>query len=137
MIIMPLFFLYHVRQDYFRAEEGAVQVDGENQPPAAVRQLQERVLRGDAGVIDQHVDFAEFFQRFIDDVVDVVFDGDIAAEGKRFPAHRLDFSGGLRQLAVIGNAVADHEVGAGFRHAQGYRFAQSLPGAGDHSNFTF
>ena len=93
-------------------------------------------MSGHPGVIHQDIDLAELLHGLIDDIIDIILDGDIATQGQGAPPKFLNFLGGFGQLAVVSHAVADNQVSPGFSHAQSNGLAQALPGPGDDDYFT-
>jgi hypothetical protein len=102
---------YHVRADRATAQERAAEVDGQDAVELGDRQLEERDVRADAGVVDEHVDRPEAARGGGDQPLDLVGSRDVGVVVGGAPTGRLDRPHDLLgALPVAG--VVDHDAGA-------------------------
>jgi hypothetical protein len=78
--------------------------------PVGALHAHDQLVAGDAGVVDQDVDFAELGDGGFDGFLDLVFVGDVEGEGRGLAAGRGDF----------GDEVVEFFLSAG---GDGYRRA--------------
>ncbi len=73
----------HVAQRGAGAAEGAVEGDVEHARPLLVAHLEDRRLAAEAGVVDEHVELAVAVDDAVDQRLDLLLDGDVAADRER------------------------------------------------------
>lgn len=124
----------HVFQAGAGGEECAVEMDGEEFFPIGEGEIDQGFDDLDAGVADQHVDPAEFFEGGIDAVLNLLLVGDVHGDGEGFGAGLADFGGG--GLGGIEVEVGDDGVAAFAGELFGDGATDAAGGAGDDANFS-
>ncbi len=90
------------------------------------------MVAGDAGVVDEDVDFAELGDGGFHGGLDLLFVGDVESEGYRLAAGGGDFADQFVQFFLIARGYG--YGGAVFGEAQGAGAAYALRGSGDQRN---
>ena len=104
----------HVRQDRAAHQVGAGEVDGEDGVPLAGLDVEDRagaVVTG--GAVDEDARRARRRAEGFDRGVDGRFVGDVAGDGDRPAALRLDRGGGLFRAVTVEIDAADHRADGG------------------------
>ena len=80
---------------------GAGQIGGQHRIPVGALHPHDQPVAGDARVVDQNIDLAEFFDDRLHPCFDLVFIGHIQLESCSFAASGTDFFYYLGQLVLI------------------------------------
>ncbi len=118
----------HGAERLLAAQVRAGQIGGQDLVPVGALHAQGELVAGDAGVIDQNVDFAEAGDGGLDAGLDLLFTGHIDLEGFSLPTGTADLVGGFLQLLLIPRRQG--HGGARFRQRQGAGAPDALRGAG-------
>jgi hypothetical protein len=109
-----------------RGDEGAGEVRIDHELPFFQAVFLRLLAHVHAGVVDEDVEPAEPFCRFIDHRAARCFVGQVCFQGERLAAERLD---GLRVLGLVPSRNRDH--GPGLRQALGHAQTDAAVAAGD------
>ena len=116
-----------------RNEEETREVDVEHLLPSFDRCLLSRRAPARTGVVDEHIDAVELFNRPFDERFDVVFPPDVATERKRPYAELCKL--GRRFLAPFELACADDDVRTELGESDRHLPADATSAAGDDRRF--
>ena len=123
--------LLHAGHEGGADQEHAVEVDRQHAPPVREGHLLERLLRIDAGAIDQDVAAAEFLLHLVRERRNGLLRSHVAAAGQRLTAGLLDQRHGF----VARLDVGDDDVDAVLGETLGERLTDPFAGAGDDGDF--
>ena len=126
----------HVQADFAHVEECATQVDGHD----VVERIGGEALGadslhvGDARVVDQRVDAAEFFDARCDHALHVVFDRDVAGDAQNLCAELATCLAGLFEEVLA--AGGEDQVCACAREALSKAGSEAVRGSGDENGLS-
>ena len=124
--------LDHIGNDRLGNDEGGVQVNVDDLTELGSGHLDHRDALDDAGVVDQHVDVADFLGDLLDHLIDGVLVGDIADIAVGVDAGFL--VGGQALVHQLLLDVVENDGGAAVRHGGGNGKADAIGCAGDEGN---
>jgi hypothetical protein len=105
----PITVLHHRLDDGTGEVQSAVEDNSSDRFPILRRQLGERLVRPDGGIVDQDVDSAELGQRPRRHFLDLVLAGDVGNHGDRLDAEALGFVHDGVGLGLVGAGI-DNDV---------------------------
>jgi hypothetical protein len=124
----------HAGQDGLRHQEARFQVDRDQFVPIPLGDLFDALHAGDAGVIHQDIDVAEFHADGIHQAIDAGASGDVGLDGDTAAPEASDLRFGVLRVGGA-SPVIDRHIGAcpGKCHRDGA--ADAAAGAGDQGDF--
>ena len=126
--------LDHIGNDRLGDNEGSVQVNVDDLTELGSGHLDHRDALDDAGVVDQHIDVADFLGNLLDHLIDGVLVGDVADIAVGVDAGFL--VGGQALVHQLLLDVVENDGGAAVRHGGGNGKADAVGCAGDQRDLT-
>ena len=113
----------------------ACEVGGDDRIPVGALHAHKQSIAGDAGVVDQDIDFPKLVYCCFNAGFDLIFAGDIHLEGRGFASGSFDLVYRFGQLFLIARGQGHFCAGLGQRNGAGA--ADALRRAGDERNMFF
>ena len=124
----------HAWQDCLRHQEAGLQVDGDQFVPVPLGDFFDALHAGDAGVIHQDLNVAEFRADGIHQAIDAGADGDVGLYGETAAPQSGDLRFGVLRVGGA-RPVVDCHIGACPGKCHGDRTANAPAGTGNQGDF--